>query len=231
MLIHRRPLFAFAAIFIATNPVNASTSELKDLENFIQGSKSLRADFTQTTTKPNGQKARPLTGSVELQRPGAFRFHYKLPFEQVIASDGQSLWVHDVDLNQLTVRKVAGLAAFAPALLVTSAANVAALQRHYDFAAIQAPAGTPADLRWLRATPKQNTAGDAAGDAGLAGPVARLDMAFKGESGSSVLAELVLVDASGQRTALAFTKLEQGVRFAPQHFQFKPPPGAQVLKQ
>jgi outer membrane lipoprotein carrier protein len=40
-------------------------------------------------------------------RPNRFRFHYRKPFEQTIVADGQTLWLHDVDLNQVTARKQA----------------------------------------------------------------------------------------------------------------------------
>lgn len=49
-------------------------------------------------------RARTQSGTFEFQRPGKFRFVYVKPFEQTIVADGKTLWLHDVDLNQVTSR-------------------------------------------------------------------------------------------------------------------------------
>ena len=96
------------AILIAAAASVASADGLKSLESFMKGTQTGKADFTQTVTSPpkDGQTARTKTssGSFEFQRPGRFKFVYKKPFEQTIVADGQTLWLYDVDLNQVTQR-------------------------------------------------------------------------------------------------------------------------------
>ena len=65
---------------------------LSSLQDFIQNTRSGRADFTQTVTAPprDGKPGRVKTssGTFEFQRPGKFRFDYKKPFVQTIVADG-----------------------------------------------------------------------------------------------------------------------------------------------
>ena len=88
-------------------PVQADGVDL--LAQFVKQTRSGRADFTQVVTSPSraGQAPRSKTssGSFEFQRPGKFRFDYRKPFLQTLLADGQTLWLHDVDLNQVTARK------------------------------------------------------------------------------------------------------------------------------
>ena len=105
-------LLVVAATFsIAASAQTTGTSGLESLENFVKTTKSGRAVFTQVVTSPakDGQVAKTKTsgGTFEFLRPNRFRFVYKKPFEQSIVSDGQTLWLYDVDLNQVTSRKLA----------------------------------------------------------------------------------------------------------------------------
>lgn len=213
-------------VLIATNIGFTRADGAKDLENFVNGIKTMRAEFTQVSTKSNGQRARPTRGTLQLQRPGQFRFHYLAPFEQIIQSDGQTLTVHDLDLNQVTQRKLSTVAAFAPALAVASVKDFAALSKTLEIVSINSP--TNANHRWVRATPRVASAGEIAdGSDGFVGGGTHVEIGFEP---NGALAELVLIDASGQRTALTFNKLEANPKFAPQHFRFAVPPGANLIK-
>ncbi len=224
-----RRALTFATLFVALNAANARTEAINDLETFVNSTKTLRADFTQLSTKPNGQRARPIRGTLELRRPGQFRFHYQAPFEQIIQSDGQTLWIHDLDLNQVTQRKLGLVASFAPALAVASAKDYASVARSFDIAAMPTP--KDATGRWLRASPKDPTVGEAGtGNEGISSAGTQIEIGFAGPPGKASLSDLVIVDASGQRTALKFDKLELNPVLAPQHFRFTPPAGANVFK-
>src|SRR6476619_7206779 len=101
-----KQLIASVVAFAATV---AHASGLDALESFVKTAKSGRSDFTQVVTAParEGQAARTRTstGTFEFARPSRFRFEYRKPFAQTLVADGQTLWMHDVDLNQVTARK------------------------------------------------------------------------------------------------------------------------------
>jgi outer membrane lipoprotein carrier protein len=129
--------FALLAAWAAA----AGAAGMDSLEAFVKGAKSGKAEFTQVVTSPSrdGQAARTKTssGTFEFSRPNRFRFHYKKPFEQTIVADGQTLWLHDVDLNQVTARKQAAVLGTTPAALIAAAPDLGALQK--DFALQPAP--------------------------------------------------------------------------------------------
>ena len=112
----------FATLIVSTVAVHAAG--LESLENFVKSAKSGKADFTQVVTAPSrdGQppRVKTSTGTFEFSRPNRFRFNYKKPFEQAIVADGQTLWLHDVDLNQVTARKQQQVLGSTPAALIAA---------------------------------------------------------------------------------------------------------------
>ena len=127
---------------------------LESLEVFIKSVKTGRADFTQVVTSPakDGQAPRVKTSSCtfEFSRPNRFKFIYKKPFEQSIVADGQTLWLYDVDLNQVTARQQSQALGSTPAALIAAAPDLRALQT--DFTLADAP--DKDGLQWVAATPK-----------------------------------------------------------------------------
>lgn len=210
----------FAAILIAVCAGVASADGLESLENFVKTVKSGRADFTQVVTSPpkEGQAARvkTSTGSFEFQRPSKFRFLYKKPFEQSIVADGQTLWLYDVDLNQVTARKQSAVLGSTPAALIAAAPNLQALQA--DFTLLAAP--DKDGLQWVSATPKAKD-----------GQLQTVRVGFKADGKTTELAALEILDSFGQRSVMTFAKVEVNPALAADSFQFKPPAGADVVKQ
>ena len=182
----------------------------------MKGTQAARSDFTQVVTTPgkDGQVARQKTssGSFEFQRPGRFRFVYKKPFEQTIVADGTSLWFYDVDLNQVTQRPQAQALGTTPVALLASAADLQALR--VDFTLESAPAQD--GLQWVQAVPKAKD-----------GQLQNVRVGFRGEQ----LAVLEILDSFGQRSSIRFDKLQPNPQLPASTFQFKPPAGADVLKQ
>ena len=113
-----------AIIFIAACARSVSASGLESLEIFVRTVKTGRADFTQVVTSPPKQgqvpRVKTSTGTFEFARPSRFKFVYKKPFEQSIVADGQTLWLYDVDLNQVTARKQSQVLGSTPASLIAN---------------------------------------------------------------------------------------------------------------
>ena len=207
---------AIAIILIAITPVLVRAGGLESLENFLRMTKSGRAEFTQLVTAPpkDGVLARAKVsgGSFEFSRPNRFRFIYRKPFEQTIVADGQTLWLYDVDLNQVTARKQAQALGATPAALIASAADLRALQN--DFVLADAPDRD--GLQWVLATPKARD-----------GQLQSVRVGFRGAE----LAVLEMNDSFGQRSVLTFTGFQSNVALEAANFQFKPPAGADVIRQ
>jgi outer membrane lipoprotein carrier protein len=204
------------AIAISACALAANASGLDSLENFVKSTKSGRAEFTQVVTGParDGQAARSKTssGTFEFSRPNRFRFHYTKPFEQTIVADGQTLWLHDVDLNQVTSRKQSQALGSTPAALIAAAPDLNALRKDFNLE----PAGEKDGLQWVQATPKAKE-----------GQLHSVKVGLRGNE----LAALEILDSFGQRSVLTFTKMELNAAVPPELFQFKPPQGADVVRQ
>ncbi len=197
-----------AALALSASALAAQADAVDTLKDFIRDVKTGRAQFTQTVTSPDGAKKKSSTGSFEFSRPNRFRFVYAKPFEQVIVADGQKVWIYDADLNQASSRK------FSAALGATPAALLAGGELDKDFELAPLPAKDGLD--WVAATPKAKE-----------GSFKSLRVGFRGKQ----LAAIEIVDAFDQRSLLQFSQFAAGINIPAETFQFKPPPGADVIEQ
>lgn len=204
------------AAALAVTAGGAWADGMASLEAFVKTVKSGRAEFTQTVTSParegESPRAKTSTGTFEFQRPGRFRFDYQTPFKQLIVADGQTLSLFDADLNQVTQRKQAQALGSTPAALVAAAPDLRALKA--DFTLESAPARD--GLEWVKATPKARD-----------GQLQNVQVGFQGDA----LSALEIVDSFGQRSVIKFSKVEVNPALPAGTFAFKPPAGADVLKQ
>lgn len=194
----------------------AGAAGLDSLEAFIKNSQSGRSEFTQVVTAParEGQapRVRTSSGTFEFLRPNRFRFVYRKPFDQTIVADGQTLWLFDADLNQVTARRQAQALGSTPAALITAQPSLAALQADFDLQGLPDRDG----LQWVEARPRTRDSQLQSVRVGLRG---------------NELAALEITDSFGQRSVLSFSKVEINPRLSPELFQFKPPAGAAVVRQ
>lgn len=214
--------FGWRAVCLALGLAGASAHAdgLDSLERFIKGVRSAKAEFTQVVTAParagEAAKVRKSGGSFAFVRPDRFRFEYRKPFAQTIVADGDTLWMYDVELNQVSARKQAQLLGSTPATLIASAPDLAALRKEYDLQGQPVQDG----LQWVLATPKAQD-----------GQLQSVRVGFRGDTATPVLVALDIVDRFGQRSELRFDKFEPNPSLPADLFQFKPPPGADVIRQ
>ena len=197
-------------------PLAVWADGLQSLENFMRNVQAGQAQFTQTVTAPakDGQAARSKTssGDFAFQRPGQFKFIYTKPFEQTIVADGRTVWLYDVDLNQVTQRNQADALGSTPAAILASANDLTALKK--DFTLQSAP---DADgMQWVEATPK-------AAD----GQLKSVRVGFSG----STLAAMDILDGFGQRSVIRFQNLQVLPALPASQFRFEIPLGADVMQQ
>ncbi len=208
----RLNVFWVAAIFSAL----ANASGLESLDAFVRTVKAARADFTQVVTAPakgaQAPRVKTSTGTFEFSRPSQFKFVYKKPFEQTIVADGQTLWLYDVDLNQVTSRKQAQVLNATPAALIATASDLKALQANFTLANAPDKDGQ----QWVLATPKSKD-----------GQVQNVRIGFK----NGVLETLEILDSFGQNSRMGFSGLQVNPVLDSSTFVFKPPVGADVVKQ
>lgn len=185
----------------------AQADSVDTLREFARDVKTGRASFSQTVTSPDGNKKKISSGQFEFARPDRFRFAYIKPFEQLIVSDGRKVWLHDVDLNQVTVRPAAQALGATPASLLAGAA----MDKDFELSAAPPKDG----LDWVQALPRIKDSG-----------IQSLRIGFRGKA----LAALEIIDAFGQRSLLQFTDVAANAKLADDAFRFVPPKGADVIE-
>ncbi len=198
------------AAWMATSLVAsiAHADPVDTLRGFVRDVKSGTARFTQTVTSPDGVKKKSSTGSFEFSRPNRFRFAYAKPFEQTIVGDGEKVWIHDADLNQVSSRKLGNALGATPAALLAGGS----LDKDFDLANLPAKDG----LEWVEAKPKAKD-----------GAFQSVRVGFKGGE----LAALEIVDSFGQRSLLRFDAFAANAPVAADAFVFTVPAGADVIEQ
>jgi outer membrane lipoprotein carrier protein len=198
----------FIACLLGCSALVARADALETLREFVRDVKTGRASFTQTVTSADGAKKRSSSGSFEFARPNRFRFAYAKPFEQLIVSDGQKVWIHDLDLNQVSVRRLGQALGATPAALLAGAS----LEQEFELAAQPSQGG----IDWVMATPRQKD-----------GAFQSMRIGFRGKE----LAAVEILDSFGQRSVLQFSQYAANVALPEASFRFVPPPGADVIEQ
>ena len=196
------------ACVVAAAATTARADAVENLKSFVRDVKTGRSDFTQVVTSPDGAKKKTSSGTFEFARPNRFRFAYVKPFQQLIVADGQKVWIHDADLNQVSARKLTSALGATPAALLAGGS----LEKDFDLADLPARDG----LEWAQATPKAKD-----------GAFQAVRIGFRGKD----LAAVEIVDSFGQRSLLTFKQFMANVPMPDDAFRFTPPPGADVIEQ
>lgn len=117
------------------------------LDDFVENVRTMSASFEQSLVDANDVVVETSRGTVQIQRPGQFRWSYTEPYEQMLVADGLNLWSYDVDLEQVTVKPQSEVLANTPALLLGGARKVV---DEFELVESFSDRGT----QWLRLRPK-----------------------------------------------------------------------------
>lgn len=177
------------------------------LRGFLADVQTMDGRFRQQVIDSRQQVLEDTSGSVAMQRPGRFRWNYEAPFERVIVSDGEKVWLYEADLEQVTIRRLSSGIGDTPAALLTGKESV--LER---FRVDKSWNGDGLEL--VRLVPRSADSDFAAVTLGFDGPVLR---------------RLLLDDRLGQQTRVDLTEVRINPRLGPELFRFLPPPGADVI--
>lgn len=193
---------------LALPATSAFAGGLDDFMAFNSATKSATATFEQQVIDRSGKVVERATGTFAFQRPGKFRWAYDKPHKQLLVGDGQKLWIHDPDLNQVTVKRMDAALSSTPAALLAGRDDITTLFTLRD-------AGSQDGLNWVEANPKSKDTG-----------FERVRLGLNGKT----LAAMELHDQLGGRTMLRFNDLKANASVAGTQFTFTPPKGADVME-
>jgi outer membrane lipoprotein carrier protein len=197
----------FIPILLLAVSFSVQAAAIDRFKAFVKATQSARGDFEQRVSDRNGRPVQESKGSFVFQRPGLFRWTYAKPVDQVIVGDGERVWIHDRDLNQVTVRKLSRALGSTPAALLAGSADV---EKAFEMS----EAGSKDGLEWLEAKPREREAG-----------FERVRMGFDAEG----LRAMELLDHFGQTTQLRILNLQRNPKVDKSEFRFTPPKGSDVL--
>ncbi|WP_232020445.1 outer membrane lipoprotein chaperone LolA [Methylocaldum marinum] len=187
----------------------AEETPVQRLRNFLAKANTLQAEFSQVVIDEFGSPRQRSSGVFYLQRPGKFRWDYKKPYSQEIVSNGGKVWFYDVDLEQVTAKRLDDAIGSTPALLLS---GEVALETNFKIE----DQGTDEGLFWIKLVPKSE-------DSGFKSVLIGLD--------GDTLAGMELSDNFGQVTRIYFTGVKTGLRLNRELFEFRPPPGVDVFEE
>src|SRR5271169_653527 len=182
---------AFCLLLAVTATAHAGA--IGKLKNFIGNTRSAQANFTQEMLDKNGKRIQTAYGVMQFIRPGKFRWSYQKPYEQIIVGDGVKFWLYDVDLNQVTVKKLDAALGSSPAALLSGSNEI---ERSFVLKNLASRDG----LDWLQATPHTSDTS-----------FEEILMAFDAQSNLSVME---LHDAFGHKTLLRFTDMQRNPKLS-----------------
>ncbi|MGD8514009.1 MAG: outer membrane lipoprotein chaperone LolA [Granulosicoccaceae bacterium] len=192
---------------LASTAVPAGAAK-DSLLSFFSNVQTARAAFTQEVLDIERNVIQQSSGTMWLSRPGRFRWDYEKPYQQLIVADGERVWMYDVDLEQVTVRKVDNVIGNAPALLLSGNTP---LEENFE---IEEQPASDDGLLWVKLLPKQ---ADTGFDSML--------IAFRDET----LQRMELRDSLGNLTRLVFTNMQRNPDIDEAQFVFTPPQGVDVI--
>ena len=210
-------LSAFSSVALSQD---SRPNGVEQLRQFVKTVQSAQGEFAQQqmrTPKPNEPQdklklIRQTSGQFIFQRPGKFVWDMQKPYEQKLIADGKQLLMWDKDLNQLTIRSANQALAASPAAILF---GESALDAQFELE----DGGSKTDLQWVNLQPKVKP-----GQGDLPYTKIAIGMA------AGLPKALELTDGFGSVVLVVFNQMQINPKIEPSRFQFKAPPGAEVLR-
>lgn len=219
-------LSAYAAPAQNRNQISESAATAS-LNQYLSRLGSMQASFVQTTQASGKAPARPMAnqglksthlnqkfvGTMQVKRPGQFRWETTSPAKQLIVTSGKTVWIYDPDLEQAVRQNLDEQVGNTPALLLSGQPGTIMK----SFRVTQPKAGEPYFVLY----PKSED-----------GVFESLGIRFTGNSLSqSTPSQMILKDSLGQQTTITFSNVKLNPALNSSLFNFTPPKGTDIIDQ
>jgi outer membrane lipoprotein carrier protein len=207
---YRSSCSIFFLLFISLIPSWIEAAAINSLKAFIQETRTVRANFSQTLYDKNARTLQESKGTMQFERPEKFRWTYEKPYEQLIVGNGTQVWFYDRDLNQVTIRQFNIAIGSSPAALLAGSSTI-----EDNF--VLTELGLQNEIEWLEAIPKNKESA--------------FEFIQMGFSPDGTLKIMALRDNFGQTTILSFSDLDKNPTLPADLFKFVPPDNADVINE
>lgn len=220
-----RILFKVSIILVALllgPPVTSAEVVEKDLEAALEGLqrkysqvRDLKMEFIQSYKSPR-RAAKTETGTLVLKRPGMMRWEYKTPIEKLFVSNGKTVSFYLPQEKQVQKTKVKeSRDQRIPFLFLLGKGNLKRDFSKVEWASDEKPFFQ--GNRVIRAYPKKGI-----------DEFARILMEFSPQTFQ--LQRVTVYDVDGTMSEFVFTNIQQDLGTAAGIFDFKAPPGTEVIE-
>ncbi|MEW6765416.1 MAG: outer membrane lipoprotein chaperone LolA [Pseudomonadota bacterium] len=202
-------MLRWIVLLFAALPLMAQAGEgLNSLDGFLKNMKTLQGQFVQIQFNADRRETQRASGTLELARPGRFRWVYTQPYHQELVADGESLWIYDQDLEQATQKPLRQALGQAPIMLLME-------NKPLDQDFLLTELGRDQGMDWVELKPRDEGA-----------DFREVKFAFQ----NRMLSRMQLTDAFGQITLIEFSGMVLNPSLPEGHFQFTPPAGVDVVR-
>lgn len=208
-------LFCLPILILADIASAASDTCKSGLTGRIQADyramKSFKGRFDQVDQNSDGQPVKA-KGEIYYLKPGKMRWVYAPPNDQVLVTDGKTVWLHDPILDNVTVQALGNLTRGTPLAFLLGAGNL-----NSDFICRAQTKKPPADgLEYVELVPRK------------AIPALKF-IQLGAKPGSARIAAIRMIDTQGNVRSIRFTGLVVNVALDPSLFTFKITPEMEVI--
>ncbi len=184
------------------------TAQANDvLDRFYNSTHSISAEFTQTVAQTDGKLIEQSRGILKIKRPDKFSLQYTEPLEQQYISNGETLWIYDAELEQVTIKPLDEGLGDSPAMLLSSDKDI---RKQYQVKMIAA--AEPLEKVELSAKTENMT-------------FERVVLTFNRD----VLSTMIMYDNFNQVTSLKLFNIKINDFIPESVFQFAPPEGVDII--
>ncbi|AXY00776.1 outer membrane lipoprotein chaperone LolA [Vibrio alfacsensis] len=112
-------LFSAFVLSLSLFSTAHAASAKDELNKRLAMNEGFSADFSQQVISPEGETIMEGEGSVEIARPSLFRWSTTFPDENLLVSDGKSLWYYSPFIEQVSIYDQAQATEQTPFVLLT----------------------------------------------------------------------------------------------------------------
>lgn len=199
--------FVVLLSFSSNSIAESATQQLSDLLKPLQ---SLSGQFTQIIADSDGEILQSSHGEFWVQRPGRLRWQTQAPYEQLLVTNEENLWLYDPDLEQVTVKVANKSLQQTPAAILSG--DVESLNESYLIT--QKGASTGNDQQVFSLKPIQDGA-----------LFEQLTLRFMSDG----ITSMEVLDSLGQITTISLDSITPNADIEADMFTFSAPPGTDVL--
>lgn len=192
---------------IGNDPGSEAPSGRMALERFARDLETYHATFEQKIIDSDGVVQDANEGEMWLSRPSLFRWEYGGDFPEVIVADGEHVWMHDISLEQVTVKNQSEMANDSPLVILT---DLGKLDEQFEVRDL----GIDDGLAYVELRSVQEGA-----------EFDRVLLGIRGEA----LELMAMEDAFGLRTEIRIANARRNPELAGELFEFEPPDGVDVV--